>query len=206
MATGISELIAKDSNAFNAAIKAALDAAVKNSTEPGVAIAAAMEAMAKAEDARVEKEKSERTAKIEKNKAAVDALRTALSAAIESMWTPQLSSLFDATDASVINRAVVYIQRDESGKVGNPSGVINEIGAKRPASNGTGATRVVATMSTKNNASGVVTVHKNASAAKAAVLHIDTPLSRADITAKINKTGTDMVVDDAGNQVTTTVK
>jgi hypothetical protein len=205
MATGISELIAKDSNAFNAAIKAALDAAVKNSTEPGVAIAAAMEAMAKAEDARVEKEKSERTAKLEKNKAAVDALRTALTAAVEAFY-PTIAPLFESVDADVVNRAVVYIQRDESGKVGKPSVVINEIGAKRTASNGTGATRVVATMSTKNNASGVVTVHKNASAAKAAVLHIDTPLSRADITAKINKTGTDMVVDDAGNQVTTTVK
>jgi hypothetical protein len=152
-----------------------------------------MDAMAKAEDARVEKEKSERTAKIEKNKAAVDALRTALSAAVESMWSPQLSALFDATDASVINRAVVYIQRDENGVVGKPSVVINEIGAKRVSGNG--AVRSGGTMTTKNVASGVVTEHKNASAAKAAVLKIDTPLSRADITTRINKSGTDTVVE-----------
>jgi hypothetical protein len=193
MVTGISELVAKDSSGFNAAIKAALDNAAKNSIEPGVAIAAAMEAMAKAEDARVSQEKADRAALVEKNKAAVDALRTGLTGAVASMWTPELAKLFDATDASVISRATVYIQRDETGKVGTPSVVINEVGAKR--SSGSGATRTVATMTTKNNASGVETVHKNASAAKAAILKIDTPLSRADITAKINKTGTDVVVE-----------
>ena len=193
MVTGINELVAKDMAGFNAAIKAAIESAAKNATEPGVAIAAAMEAMAKAEDERVAKEKSERTARVEKNKAAVDALRVALTAAVESMWTAQLATLFDATDAAVISRATVYIQRDETGKVGKPSVVINEIGAKRVGGNG--ATRSGGTMTTKNVASGLVTEHKNASAAKAAVLKIDTPLSRADITTRINKSGTDLVID-----------